>query len=203
MLKRPAKVIALPLTLLCRRIFHEGVWPAKWKLHHIIAIYRKGFIYSPSHYRDVHLTCILYKTVERMIGQTLVPFLERLGFGDAQWAFRKNNSARDLVTISFAFWSLSICQASKIGVYLSDISGAFDKVHRALLIGKLSQLGPPSSWLEFLNAYSAEREGIVTVESATSQAMLLSNMVFQGTVLGPCLWNAFFADVTLEAPSSG
>ena len=30
--------------------------------------------------------------------------------------------------------------------------------------------------------------------------MVLANMVFQGTVLGPSLWNAFFADVALEIP---
>ena len=203
MLKKLAGVIALPLTLICRRIFSDGAWPTKWKLHHIIPIYKKGSVYLPSQYRGIHLTCILSKTVERMIGQTLIPFLERLGFGDAQWAFRKKSSARDLVTISLAIWCLSICQGNKIGVYLSDISGAFDKVRRALVIGKLSQLGLPSTWLDFLNAYLSEREGFVTVEGAISEAMLLSNMVFQGTVLGPCLWNGFFADVAVEVPSSG
>ena len=68
-------------------------------------------------------------------------------------------------------------------MYLSDISGAFDKVRRALLIGKLSQLGLPSIWLDFLNAYLADREGLVIEEGAISEAMLLSNMIFQGTVL--------------------
>ena len=33
-----------------------------------------------------------------------------------------------------------------------------------------------------------------------SEAMLLSNMVFQGTVLGPSLWNAFFGDVATSVP---
>ena len=39
------------------------------------------------------------------------------------------------------------------------------------------------------------------VEGAISQAMALANMVFQGTVLGPCLWNASFADVAQYVPS--
>jgi len=38
------------------------------------------------------------------------------------------------------------------------------------------------------------------VEGALSEAMHLTNMVFQGTVLGPSLWNAFFGDVACHVP---
>jgi hypothetical protein len=40
----------------------------------------------------------------------------------------------------------------------------------------------------------------VTVESAKSEAMILCNMVCQGTVLVPMLWNCFFGDVATEVP---
>ena len=33
--------------------------------------------------------------------------------------------------------------------------------------------------------------------------MILENTVFQGTVLGPPLWNSFFADVSIPAKSTG
>ena len=103
-----------------------------------------------------------------MIAQPLVPFLEQHGYGSSQWAFRKKSSARDLVTILLARWVLAISHGMKIGLYLSDISGAFDKVNRCLLIGKLAELGLPSTFLDFLNAYLLQRE-----------VMLLSRM--------PCL----------------
>ena len=38
----------------------------------------------------------------------------------------------------------------------------------------------------------------VVVEGHCSEAFEIANQVFQGTVLGPCLWNLFFADVQLE-----
>ena len=88
-------------------------------------------------------------------------------------------------------------------MYLSDISGAFDKVNRCLLIGKLSRIGLPSTFLDFLNSYLVTREGLVRVEGAVSEVMLLSNMVFQGTVLGPSLWNAFFGDVSVSVHQGG
>ena len=65
---------------------------------------------------------------------------------------------------------------------------------------KLSQIGLPSNFLDFLNSYLLSREGFVRVEGAMSEAMLLSNMVFQGTVLGPSLWNAFFGDIATSVP---
>ena len=99
-----------------------------------------------------------------------------------------------------AKWVHRICQGLKVGLYLSDISGAFDRVSRCSIIGKLSQLGLPSSFLDFLNSYLLTRQGVVRVEGALSESMELSNMVFQGTVLGPSLWNAFFSDVAEQVP---
>ena len=154
----------------------------------------------PGQYRGVHLTSILSKTVERVIGQPLTAFLESRGFGDAQWAFRKKFSARDMITLRVAMWVLHICKGRKMGLYLSDISGAFDKVSRILLLGKLAQLGVPDMFLDFLNAYLLPREGLVRMESVLSESMVLANMVFQGTVLGPALWNAFFGDVAFFVP---
>ena len=151
----------------------------------------------------MHITSILSKTVERVIGEPLVRFLEAKGYGNEQWAFRKKSSARDLVTLYVAKWALLICQGRRIGLYLSDISGAFDKLCRCLLIGKLSQIGLPSTFLDFLNSYLRTREGHVRVEGALSETMYLCDMVFQGTVLGPRLWNAFFADVAEAVPIGG
>ena len=73
---------------------------------------------------------------------------------------------------------------------------------RCVLLGKFAQLGLPDTFLDFLNSYLLPREGYVTVENAVSEAMCLCDMVFQGTVLGPCLWNAFFGDVAMAVPCS-
>jgi len=91
-------------------------------------------------------------------------------------------------------------QRTENRIILSDIPGIFDKVNRSLLMRKLSRLGLPDSFLDFLNSFLLSREGFVTVEGAKSIAMELSNMVFQDTVLGPMLWNSFFGDVATEVP---
>ena len=200
LLKTLAKELSLPIAILARRIFGEGHWPQQWRLHHIIPIFKRGSAFLPGQYRGVHLTSILSKTVERVLGSPLTSFLEQHGYGNAQWAFRKKCSARDMVLMCVARWVLLICQGKKIGLYLSDIAGAFDRVSRHLLMGKLAQLGLPATFLDFLNSFLLPREGRVRVEGALSDVMLLCDMVFQGTVLGPPLWNTFFADVADHVP---
>ena len=100
-------------------------------------------------------------------------------------------------------WILAVCSDRKIGAYLSDISGAFDRVSKAYLLAKLHAAGVGPTYLNFLDAYLAPRTGKVVVQGAFSEDMCLEDSVFQGTCLGPPLWNVFFADVAIPASSTG
>ena len=70
-------------------------------------------------------------------------------------------------------------------------------------MGKLASIGVPDNFLDFLNEYLNPRIGYAMVEGAFSDAFELANQVFQGTVLGPPLWNTFFGDVAIEAATGG
>ena len=149
------------------------------------------------------MTCILAKTAERVIGRSLVPFLQKSSFGPHQWAFRPGMSARDLVTALMCSWILAICSGSKVAAYLSDISGAFDRVFKDYLMAKLCSAGVGDKFLNFLLSYLQPRRAVVVVEGICSDEVEIANQVFQGTVLGPPLWNTFFSDVVRPASSSG
>ena len=58
-------------------------------------------------------------------------------------------------------------------------------------------------YLDFLNSYLEPRIGHVAVEGVLSEVIDLTDTVFQGTVLGPTLWNVFFQDVTSAATAHG
>ena len=90
-----------------------------------------------------------------------------------------------------------------MGAYLSDISGAFDRVCKEYLLSKLNAAGVGSLYLNFLDAYLNPRQGQVVVAGEFSELFEIDNSVFQGTVLGPTLWNTFFADVSTPAASTG
>ena len=202
-IKRLADVLAAPFTRLCRRLFYEACWPSRWQLHLLCPIYKKASAYAAGNYRGVHITSILSKIAEHVIGQHLITWLQKRGFGANQWAFTKGCSSRDLVTLLIMSWILEICQSNIIGAYLSDISATFDRVFIPYLLAKLQSAGVGEFFLRFLNAYLQPRKGKVVVEDSMSDEFVLSNTVFQGTVLGPTLWNGFFADVCIPASSTG
>ena len=100
-------------------------------------------------------------------------------------------------------WILAVCTGKKVGAYLSDISGAFDRVFKPYLLAKLHGFGVGSRFLNFLDAYLSPRKGQVVVQGTYSDTFEIANSVFQGTVLGPPLWNSFFSDVSMPAKSTG
>ena len=97
---------------------------------------------DPEKYRGVHLTSVLSKVIEGVIAEILVKYLEASGAsGKSQWGFRAGHSCRDLVALLTAEWILHLHAGRKVGVYLSDISGAFDRVETEMLLQKLGQQG--------------------------------------------------------------
>ena len=100
-------------------------------------------------------------------------------------------------------WILAICCGSKVAAYLSDITGAFDRVARDYMLAKLYNAGVGTKYLNFLASYLQPRKAVVVVEDISSEEIEIANQVFQGTVLGPPLWNTFFADVVHPASRLG
>jgi len=195
--------LAVPFTFVVRRLFYEGCWPSVWKRHLICPIFKRGAAFKPDNYRGIHLTPILSKVAERLVGVHLVPFLQVTAFGDNQWAFSKGLSSRDLVTMLMMSFVLAVCMGKKIGGFLGDISGAFDRVCKEYLLAKMQGFGIGETMLNFLDSYLSPRVGNVIVQGKYSEDMTIDNSVFQGTVLGPPLWNSYFADVSVPAKSTG
>ena len=151
---------------------------------------------DPYSYRGIYITSVLSKVAERHLGAPLLNFFaEKHSFGQRQWAYQKRRSSRDLVTLLMCSWLFAVFNGYCIAAYLSDIAGAFDRVFTPFLLYKLQQMGINEDYIGFLKDFLSERIGYVCLDGVQSLPMQLANMVFQGTVLGPPLWNTYFADV--------
>ncbi len=203
-LKECASVLCRPLCRILRGIVAQRVWPETWRFHRIAPLFKKGAVHKASNYRGLHLTSILSKVAERVLRVPLVSFFEAVNaYGDTQFAFRKNIGCHDLLLILLCSWLLAFQERQKVGVFLSDIAGAFDRVDAEKLVAKLRGLGVSDVFVDLLASYLAPRSAKVAVNGADSQKITLSNMIYQGTVLGPNLWNVFFADVRSFAEATG
>ena len=66
-LKKFAKILALPITILIRKLLREHCWPEIWRLHWILPLYKKKTVSNPNNYRGIHLTPVISKVVERVL----------------------------------------------------------------------------------------------------------------------------------------
>ena len=88
-------------------------------------------------------------------------------------------------------------------MYCSDMSGAFDRVRAEHLLKKLQSKGVHPTMIALVGSWLQQRTGQVVVDGQRSDKMFLKNMVFQGTVLGPTLWNLFCEDAQRAIHEAG
>ena len=188
-----SRELSLPPKLI-RRIIAQGFWPTAWTIHWLMPLHKRNSVSDPSHYRAINLTAQISKVVERFLCPQFLPVLENRAFGVAQFAYRKGHGARDAVLYYVLSWIAALNEGCKVGVYCSDVSGAFDRVDADLLLRKLASFGFNAVLLRVIRSWLRERAGFVIVSGEKSRPMRLRDMVFQGTVWGPSLWNAFFGD---------
>jgi len=194
-LKICAKVLARPVLLLTMCILSTGVWPDIWIQHWVTPLYKKKSIFEPGNYRGIHLTAQLSKAVERLIKMLYQPYLSKVSaFGPRQFAYTAGCGARDALALLVLTWLQALAAGQKIAVYCSDVSGAFDRVCMERLVAKLRQKGLHPKVVAVLASWLRQRLANIVVGGDASMDMPLINMVFQGTVSGPTLWNLFFED---------
>ena len=147
---------------------------------------------------------MLSKATERVLNTPSGAFMEEVdAFGDSQFAFRKRRGCADLVFLLMCSWLRDFQLRRKIGIFLSDISGAFDRVDTEKLFKKLRRTGVCEPLLVLVADYLGPRRAQVGVDGELSFEFTLQNMIFQGTVWGPSLWNVFFSDVHAPAEHTG
>ena len=191
-LRECAAALAKPVRILFLIILSTGAWPDLWRQHWIVPLFKKKCVFNPANYRGVHLTAQLSKVVERLLQALYAPFLANVGaYGPNQFAYLKERGARDVLAMLVLRWVRALALGHEIAIYCSDGSGAFDRVSMDRLIAKLRRRGLHPQVIQVLTSWLQQRFAQVVVSGDKSIEMLLHDMVFQGTVLGPLLWNLF------------
>ena len=191
-------VLAVPFAKLARCIVHCGIWPAIWTVHWICPLHKRKSIFDGENYRGIQLTAQISKCMERFLASLFLPDLIDVGaFGANQFAYKPKHGARDAILLLVLRWLLAFMQQLRIGIYCSDVSGAFDKVSAARLVNKLTSWGVHPRICRVFASWLRPRQAQVVVNGEKSRVISMSNMVYQGTVWGPPFWNTFFSDSEL------
>ena len=203
-LKRCAAELALPVTLLTRKLLAEGRWPLCWRTHWVHAIHKRKSRADAKNYRGIHLTAQLSKVVERALGSVFIPWAESNElYGPNQYAYGKGKGYKDTLAVNVCNWLLQMERGELVGLYCSDVSGAFDRVDKKRLGQKLRATGLHPCVVALLESWLEDRVSRVVVAGEHSPDEPLADSVFQGTVLGAPLWNLFYEDARHSVTRKG
>ena len=203
-LKKCTHSLAYPVALLARLVIQHGHWPEMWKKHWVNPLYKKLVRSCSKNYRGIHLTSQLSKVVERLVFAQMGSFLSATnGYGQNQFAYTRKRGHRDALAYLVFQWVWAVGRGKRVAVYCSDVSGAFDRVSSARLIAKLQASGVHPQLVALIEDWLRGRTATVCVDGCFSDPFPLVNMVYQGTVLGPALWNVFFADAARPVAENG
>jgi hypothetical protein len=194
-LRECAKVLARPFVLLAIAILGQGRWPDLWIEHWIIPLFKKGNVYMAENYRGVHLTSQLSKAMEKFLQSLFMPFFTKHSmYGQNQFAYSPGRGARDALALLILIWIAELSKGNHVVIYCSDVAGAFDRVDKDRLVEKLRKKKIHPRLIAIFESWLRKRRAKVLVGGKASDTFDLANMVFQGTVWGPPLWNTFFED---------
>ena len=168
--------LALPVTLLARKLLVDGCWPRCWRLHWVHGMHKTNSTLDGRNYRGVHLTAQLSKVIERAVGEICVPLAERSGcFGLRQFAYAKGRSYKDVLALDVCSWLSRMNRGFLVGLYCSDVSGAFDRVTKARMCAKLQASGFHKDVVAFLSSWLDDRISKVVVGGEVAPDMPLND----------------------------
>ena len=71
-LKNCAVSLAYPLSILFRISYNTGCIPREWKLANVVPVHKKGAKENVENFRPISLTCLVMKTFERIIKDSIL-----------------------------------------------------------------------------------------------------------------------------------
>ena len=89
-------------------------------------------------------------------------------------------------------WLRELENGNVVVLLCSDVKGAFDRVSKNILLDRLGKLEIPRNLWSLIESWLDDRAFQVVTEGSYSSTKVLRDSAYQGTVLGPPLWNQHF-----------
>ena len=172
-------------------IWETGNVPKSWKEATVIPIPKPGKDNTnPNNYRPIALTSCICKTLERMINERLVWYLEKNNIiTEFQSGFRHQRSTNDhLVRIETFIREAFIKKEHLVAVFF-DLEKAYDTTWKYGIMNDLHEIGLKGRLPIFVQNFLSNREFKVRVGSTLSEAHNQEQGVPQGSILSVTLFS--------------
>ena len=190
--------------------FDAGYWPAAWRMVTVFPLIKGGDrnAWDPGDYRGISIAPTFGKFFEKLIYQRLLcecghRIDNSQGGGRAQ-----NGSIQQIIrVVEEVQTKVSFCDHDSgdhnaVALALLDVSKAFDKFNRHVLINKMICMGVHGKLLTCLISYFHDRRQRVRVDNAYSDILVTNNGGPQGSVITLFAWLVYINDLATESGSA-
>ena len=187
--------LATPFAILFRKSLDELHVPDEWRLSNVTPVYKKGSKADPGNYRPVSLTSNVCKVMERVVNETLGPYINQNVLNNTQHGFRKGRSCQTNLIEFFYQIGGWLDESQNVDVLYLDFAKAFDKVDHERLMVKLAAAGIEGKLWAWIKDWLSKRYQRVLVDGKSSCWLLVVSGMPQGTVLAGPLFTVFVKDM--------
>ena len=158
----------------------------------LVAIPKPGKpVGDPKSYRPISLLCVPYNILDRLIYARVEPLIDPL-LPKEQAVFRRGKSTVDQVVLLTQNIEDSFEAKKKTGAVFIDLTAAYDIVWHRGLTCKLLRLLSDKHMVKMIMELVRNRSFTLTTgDSKQSRLRRLKNVVPQGSVLAPLLFNIY------------
>jgi len=185
------KVLTPFLTTLFNMILDTGIIPSTWKIAKIIPVHKKGDINKVENFRPVSNINSISKVFELTILQRFEQLDQDLMLGSFQHGFRKEHGTDTAIAEVVNMISEGSDEGDLVGVYLADLTAAFDLLQKEKLVEMLIKKGVPDYLVRVIHSYLSDRVGYVQTQKVRSCVKTIKAGCVQGSILGPVLFNIY------------
>uniref|UniRef100_A0A2M4ADW9 Putative waldo-6 aae n=1 Tax=Anopheles triannulatus TaxID=58253 RepID=A0A2M4ADW9_9DIPT len=189
-----------------QKLLNEGHFPDRWKRQKLVLVPKPGKSPGdPSSYRPICLIDTAGKLLEKVIQNRLSRYTEgENGLSERQFGFRRGRSTVDAIDMVVRRAKQAQTTKRRGNRYCAtvtlDIANAFNSASWEAIANALHHMRVPDYLCRILRSYFEDRVLLYDSAEGRKTARITAG-VPQGSILGPCLWNAMYDGVlTLPLP---
>ena len=173
------------------KVWRTGILPDSWKEAIVVPIPKPGKdSTNPGNYRPIALTSCICKTMERMVNDRLVWFLEKNKLiVTVQSGFRKQRGTLDHLVRFETFIREAFIKKEHVVSVFFDLESAYDTTWKYGIMNDLHDFGIRGNLAYFISAFVNERQFRVRVGDTLSNPHEQEMGVPQGSILSVTLFS--------------
>ena len=203
-IKAAKSVIKGPLTKIINSAITEGVFPKPWKESILIPLWKhKGDKLEAKSHRPIHILNKLSLCLESVLLKQLTDHWMKWNLiSDTQHGYVANRSCTTALTAMYDNWVRQADQGKYVGIYLLDMSSAFELVNPQILQNKLEILGTEETARKLILDYLLDRTQQTKIGDFKSEKAVKNIGVPAGSRLGPIMYSIYTTDLPKTTESS-